>query len=60
MSKITHQIDAAELQKGKDKNKVLANNAETKKALGPGEEVKVDGEVKGPSKKDLKKAAKKE
>jgi glutamyl-tRNA synthetase len=32
MSKLTHQIDAAELQKGKDKNMVLANKAETKKA----------------------------
>jgi len=32
MSKLTHQFDAAELQKGKDSNKVLANNSETKKA----------------------------
>ena len=57
MSKLSHKFDVAELQKGKDVNKVLANAAEVEKAKTDGN---VDGEAKPLSKKEAKKAAKKE
>ncbi len=55
MSKLSHRFDAAELQKGKDANKVLGNNADVAKATET-----IDGEAKPLSKKEAKKAAKKE
>lgn len=57
MSKLSHKFDAAELQKGKDVNKVLGNNADADKAKAA---ETVDGEAKPLSKKEAKKAAKKE
>lgn len=57
MSKLSHKFDAAELQKGKDVNKVLGNNADAEK--GKTAET-VDGEAKPLSKKEAKKAAKKD